>query len=68
MVILMETKNIIYIIGIIQLVVVDPVMWYFTQVHPFKYESYWTITLVVNLFLFAAIVFLMMQKTIKERV
>ncbi len=64
----METKNIIYIIGIIQLVVVDPVMWYFTQVHPFRYERAWTITLVINLFLFAAIVFLIMQKTIKERV
>ncbi len=64
----LETKNIIYIIGAIQLAVVDPVMWYFTQVNPYKYENAWAITLVINLFLFAAIVFLIMQKTIKERV
>ncbi|WP_337860662.1 hypothetical protein [Ferroplasma sp.] len=64
----MKTTNIIYLIGIIQLVVVDPVMWYFTQVHPFRYESAWAITLVINLFLFAAIIFLMLQRTIKARV
>ncbi len=64
----MKTTNIIYLIGIIQLVVVDPVMWYFTQVNPFKYESLWAVTLVINLFLFAAIIFLIMQKTIKARV
>jgi len=64
----LKTTNVIYIIGIIQLVVVDPIMWYFTQVHPFKYESYWTITLVINMFLFAAIIFLMLQRTIKARV
>ncbi|MEM4834591.1 MAG: hypothetical protein QXS49_00745 [Ferroplasma sp.] len=64
----MKTTNIIYLIGIIQLVVVDPVMWYFTQVHPFRYESLWAIMLVINLFLFAAIIFLMLQKTINARV
>ncbi len=64
----METKNIIYAIGVIQLVIVDPAMWYFTQTHPFRYERIWTITLVINLFLFAAIIFLIMQKTMKERV
>ncbi len=64
----METKNIIYAIGVIQLVIVDPVMWYFTLTNPFRYERIWTITLVTNLFLFAAIIFLIMQKTMKERV
>jgi hypothetical protein len=64
----LKTTNIIYIIGIIQLVVVDPIMWYFTQVHPFRYESYWAVTLVINMFLFAAIIFLMLQRTIKARV
>ncbi|KJE49930.1 MULTISPECIES: hypothetical protein [Acidiplasma] len=64
----MQTKNIIYLIGVIQLVVVDPLMWYFTQVKPYAYERYWAITLVINLFLFAAIIFMIMQRTIKERV
>ena len=64
----MKTTNIIYLIGIIQLVVVDPVMWYFTQVHPFRYERLWAIMLVMNLCLFDAIVFLRRQKTIKARV
>ena len=64
----MQTKNIMYMIGIIQLVVIDPIMWYFTQANPYKYESAWTIALVINLFLFAAIIFIIMQKTMKERV
>ncbi|MEM0139150.1 MAG: hypothetical protein QXZ44_00845 [Ferroplasma sp.] len=64
----MKTTNIIYLIGIIQLVVVDPAMWYFTQVHPFKNESLWAVTLVINLFLFAGIIFLILQRTIKARV
>ncbi len=64
----LQTKNIIYLIGIIQLVVIDPIMWYFTQANPYKYENAWAVTLVINLFLFAAIVFMIMQRTIKERV
>ncbi len=64
----MKVTNIVYLIGILQLVVVDPVMWYITQTHPFKYESIWAVVLVINLFMFAAIIFLMLQRTIKARV
>ncbi len=64
----MKVTNIVYLIGILQLVVVDPVMWYITQEYPFKYESLWAVVLVINLFMFAAIIFLMLQRTIKARV
>ncbi len=64
----MEDKNIIYLIGILQLIVIDPIMWYFMLRNPIKNESAWAITLVINLFMFAAIIFIIMRQTIKERV
>ncbi len=64
----MEDKNIIYLIGILQLIVIDPIMWYFMLKNPIKNESAWAITLVINLFMFAAIIFIIMRQTIKERV
>ncbi len=62
----MKTSNIVYGIAIFQLVVLDPLMWYFTQVKPYQYESLWAVVLALNILMFGLIALIMFRKTLRE--
>ncbi|AAT43720.1 hypothetical protein [Picrophilus oshimae] len=62
----MKASHLVYGIAIFQLVVLDPLMWYFTQVRPYQYESLWAVTLGLNILMFGIIALIMFRKTLRE--